>query len=247
MSTKIDCINKAYSQMRVSGLTVNPTPEDVSIALDRLESMMAELYETKNIDLGYNFEDEPDPNSDTMVPRSFWQMMETNLAIRLIPDFNKAVPQVLLSQATQSLSSAQAWSAARNIQQVAYPNRQPIGSGNSRFAYWRRFYRQSTPGVDDANANNIYVGDISDYSESYSAFLDTVNGETLSSYTISADPRLTIVSDSQSGDLISYRVEANDSGTGNAGQQVKIVITTSTGRVNTRLIDFNVIVPNPVG
>ena len=39
MSLKIDHINGAYSQLRISGLTVNPTPENISNALDRFESM----------------------------------------------------------------------------------------------------------------------------------------------------------------------------------------------------------------
>lgn len=247
MTTKINVINCAYSQMRISGLTVDPTPEDVEVALDRLESMMAELFEVRNVDLGYNFELQPDPNSDTMVPLAFKQMMETNLAIRLIPDFNKAVPQALLSQAAQSLSGAVSWSAAQKILQVQYPTRHPRGSGSTRYNRVRRFFNPTIGTSHEAGTNNILIGDIQDYAESFTAYLDTANGETISSYVITADPKLSIVSDSQNASIINYRIKALDNPTYGAFQQVKITATTSTGRVETRVIGFNVSSSDTVG
>ena len=65
---KVNIISDAYSKLRISGLTVLPTPEDLELALSRLESMMAEL-DVRGISIGYNFEDNPDPNSLTNIPR----------------------------------------------------------------------------------------------------------------------------------------------------------------------------------
>ena len=61
MKTKIELLDRAYSKLRISGITVNPTPGDVEIALDEMECMLAE-WDLVNVCLGYQFEDEPEPN-----------------------------------------------------------------------------------------------------------------------------------------------------------------------------------------
>ena len=66
MTTKADRINSAYSKLRISGLTVDPSPEDLSLALMTFENMMSELEMGRNICMDYNFEVDPDPNSITL-------------------------------------------------------------------------------------------------------------------------------------------------------------------------------------
>lgn len=132
---KIDIINGAYSQLRVSGLTVQATPEDVQLALDRLEDMASE-WRSRNVDVGYYFEDEPDPDSIFGADRAYKQAFETNLAISLIPDFNKTVPQALAAKASATYSAMS--SAVAQVCEVPYPSRMPRGSGN--FNRWNRFY-----------------------------------------------------------------------------------------------------------
>lgn len=140
--TKGEVINNAYSQLRISGLTAEPQPNEIAKALKRLESMMAE-YDGRNICLDYNFQETPTLDASTGVDIQFDQMMETNLAVRLVPDFGKKISQddslVLLGkQASQSLSNASARSAIVN--RAIYPRRQAIGSGNTfRWQRWRRF------------------------------------------------------------------------------------------------------------
>lgn len=242
---KIDVINDAYSQMRISGLTVDPSGEDVEVALSRLESMMAE-YEARNIGVNYTFEPEPDPNTLTNVGLQHKQMMATNLAVRLIPDFNKAVPNALMLQASQALSNSSSIVAAELVRQVRYPARQARGDGNTlRYNRWQRYFRQEVLAPQDSTTNEIFIGDINDYEESFDAYLK--DAEDIQSFTIEADPRLTLVSSSQSGVLILYRVEALDAAELSNFQQVKIVVTTTTGRIETRLIDFQIISAQTVG
>ena len=123
MTTKVDIINGAYTQMRISGLTVDPTPEDVEVALDRLEDMCAELEDSRNICIGYNFEEQPDPNSLTDTKRKYSHMLKTNLAMRLLHDFGKVPPPTLANQASQSLSTASSAVAAENARGVQYTRR----------------------------------------------------------------------------------------------------------------------------
>ncbi len=239
---KIDIINDAYSQMRISGLTVQPTPEDVEIALMRLENMMAEL-EGRNIGVGYTFEQQPDPDTLTNVAREFWHMMATNLAMRLIPDFNKAVPQPLISQAGQSLSNASGRVAASLVREVNYPSRQPIGSGNRRaYTRWRRYYPETEESPTSSETIFVYQGDVNDYSELFESYLN--DGETIDSYTIESDPLLSLSNDAITDSAVTYRVTVLDDTAGSTSQRVKIVITTSDSRKQTRFIYFEI---KPVG
>lgn len=242
---KIDAIVDAYSQLRISGLTVEPTPEALETALDRLESMAAEWFE-RNICCGYQFEDEPDPNTPTGVRRGFKQAFATNLAVRLVPDFNKQVPATLFAQATQSLSNLSAVSAADRIKQVQYPSRMSRGSGNTlRYNRWARFYRLSGAAAANCKVNRMYIGDIGTFVEHFDAYL--TDGETIASFSIVADTGVSITGSSNTDQDVNYTVEATGGSDGSAvgeSRQVTIVITTSSGRVTTRVIQFE-LTPRP--
>lgn len=236
---KVDFINDAYSQLRISGLTVQPTPEDLEVALMRLENMAAEW--AARLDVGYNFEETPDPNSTSNIKRAFWHCFATNLAIRLIPDFNKPVPPTLERQAAQAYSYMSGAAAIGRLQQVDYPNRQPQGSGNTlKYNRWQRFYRTDFSDLNSVNVVRMFQDDINDYVEHYDAYLD--EGETIASYSIVADNGLNIVSDSNTDDDVDYRVQANASSadTSSALRQVTIIVTTSNGRRETRYRLFEI-------
>lgn len=238
MKSKIDVINTAYSQIRYSGLTIDPSANETSLALERLEVMAAE-FESRDICLNYNFEETPDANSATNVPLQFQHMLSTNLAVRMIPDFNKAVPQVLMLQASQSLSNASARSASDSVRQVNPPRRMPIGSGNSyRYNRYRRFQRPTVRAPNECATNKMLVGDIDDFQESFVSYLDPL--EDISSFTITASSVLEIQSSSNSTSLVNYRIKALDLSTDTSFQQVEIVVTTTNGRSETRLINFEI-------
>lgn len=242
---KADIIKRAYSELRISGLTVDPTPEDLELSLCKLEDMMAE-YESRNMSVGYVFEDEPDPNSVLGVERAFWQALSTNLAVRLIPNFNKQVPDTLLAQASQSLSNMAGRCAANKIRQVLPPARQPIGSGNQIYGRWNRYY--NSVGVLPSNAPGVQAimqGETNDFRESFEAYLRT--GEVIQSFTVVADVGLTVVSSTNNDPVIDYRLSAPVDRTSNILQQVKVTITTDLGRVDIRVIDFQVAPRIPVG
>lgn len=233
---KVDIIRGAYSQLRISGLTTNPTPEDLEVALMRLENMIAE-WGARNILINYNFEDEPDPNSLTNVNSAFANALETNLAVRLIPDFNKDVPQVLYSIATGAFSTMSSAVALQRLNQVQYPQRQPTGSGNSKlWNRWRRFYRDCNGRPNVSKSYEIYEGDINDYVEHFDSYLH--EGETILNLDIQVDDGLILVSSSFDDDNAYYRIEADDKV--NCKTQVTIFVRTSEFRVETRKIYFDI-------
>lgn len=235
---KVDRITAAYSKLRISGLTVIPNPSDLELALAELENMMAEIA-SRGIEVGYNFEEQPDPNSDLNVPQEFWNMVSTNLAVRLIPDFNKEVSPALYAQASQSMSQASGVCARNRIQQVAYPARQPVGSGNRRFARWQRFY-SSFNDLPPNKPSTLFImqGETNDFEESFAAYLRT--DEYIDTFEVTSDAGLTVISSTMLDGVITYRLNAPIEVSAGAWQQVKIKITTTEGRIDIRIIDFQV-------
>lgn len=229
--TKAGVVADAYSQMRISGITVNPTPQDVEVALNRLETMMAELS-ARHVCMNYEFEENPNPSTFHGVDRRHHYMMATNLAVRLCPDFGKDVPAKLQSAATVSYETSSSIAAVETIREVPYPSRMPRGAGQRRFNRWRRFFPSNRPPVTSCSNTQMKFGDVRDIVEPFVAYLQ---GETISSYTIDATDGLTISNDANNTDNISYRVTTSGGGGENAtDQHVVIVITTNTGRVETR-------------
>lgn len=248
MSTKGEVITGAYQELRISGLTAAPSPANIQMALSRLEWMMAELFQQWNLDIGYNFEASPLTTSQTNVPLPYMNMMVTNLACRLIAAFNKEVPANLQMQAGQSLSNSIGMSAQANMRPVQPPRRMPLGNGNTFRgigAFWNRFALPVVNAPVSSSTNNMFQGETLDYFEDYSAFLGTA---TISSFTIVADPLLTIDASAILGKRIVYTITAPTTVSGQGPfQQVQIEITDSTGRVLIRNINFEVLSPDPVG
>ena len=234
---KVDRISAAYSKLRISGLTVDPNPSDLELALNELENMMAELA-SRGIEVGYNFELNPDPNSDLGVPQQFWNMINCNLAVRLIADFNKTVPDSLMMQAAQSMSNASARCAADRIRNVQYPSRQPVGSGNRIYARWARFYGNDQLPPSAPSTLQIMQGEINDFTESFESYLRI--DEAIASYSVVCDTGLVVVSSENDSPLITYRLSAPVNLASGIWQQVKITATTDLGRVDVRVINFQV-------
>lgn len=247
MSTKAEVINDAYDEIRVSGLTVSPSPSDLVKALSRLEGMMSELFTSWNLNVGYNFENTPNINSQTNVPLAYEPMMRYGLAVRLIPMFNKEVPATLLQLAASSLSGAQGSIAAQNIRQIQPSRRMPKGSGNTfRGQFWNRFMQPVVLPPPESATSVIAEGERQDYSESFAAWLGS---NTIASFTIAVDPRLTLNASANADPLITYTVTAIANDSYGPWQFVKITVTDSAGRVEIRLINFEVTtvptVPSP--
>ena len=230
---KIDIINGAYSQLRISGITVDPGPDDLVLALRRLEGLANEL-QGRNVCTGYYFEEEPDVNAPCGLDKKYWYAFECVLAIRLLSDFGKGMQpdQVLFKNASAQMSFLYASTA--NPIQTQYPSRQSMGAGNARWG--RKFFSPVEMAPNTCQTNRMTIGDIDNFIENFASYL--IDPEEIASYTIEADTGLTIVSDSDTSPDIFYQIQA-DGGTSSDGLlRVKIVMTTDGGRVTTRVINF---------
>lgn len=240
---KSDLIKRAYQKLRISGLTVSPTPEDEELALEQLEAMAAE-FQAVNVCLNYNFTDEPDLNDELNVPLYHYNMLASNLALRIASDFAKDLPASLVSEATSTYSSSSTISAASTVRQTQYPARMPRGSG-TRLNRWRRYYNVTPRTPNTCKTNNMFIGETMDFYFDFQTFLN--EGETISSFTLDIDEGLTLDSSTNNDPRIDYRITATTLPVYGGFQQVKITMTTDAGRVDIRFADFNVIDPTTEG
>lgn len=237
--TKGEHINDAYSRLRISGITVNPNASDNERALERLEDFIAEC-EGMNICLNYNFEQEPDPSTRSGIDAQFNNMVATNLAVRLAPDFGKGLrmdPE-LKAQASGTWSNAVARTA--RVNPSIRSRLSPYGSGNRFNPYGLRFV-EAKPAPISCKTEQLEKGITRSYSESWYDFLDIDGGETITSFTIEASSGLTINSSAINADSdgVDYTVTPSDSG----WQRIIIQIITSSSTPNKadeRVINFNI-------
>lgn len=228
---KIDIINDSYSQLRISGITVDPTPANVQLALDRLEGMAAE-YEDRGMCGGYNFTDEPDPSDESGIPLKYRQAYSAPLTLRLV-DFGKTIPPELMAQAFQASSFLSA--STFQLRPTQHPRTMPLGSGNTRRTLqWRRYYPAIPQPPIECATIQMRVGDINDFSETWDEYLN--DGETLDSYTVEVTTGLTMQTQSLATPIISYRIKADTEGF----QAVEFTVLTSDGRVDVRTVNFEI-------
>lgn len=233
MKTKIELIDRAYSKLRISGLTVNPNPNEVVLALDELECMMAE-WDLKNICLNFQFEDDPSPNAESGLSRGYENAVQTNLAVRLSPDYGKAISVELKQQASQSYSVVS--SATAKIKAAPYPNRQPVGESNTlRFNRWRRYYDINPEAPNECQTEIMSNGDVVDGKVDYSDYL--TDGDTIASMNISSTSGLDIQYSEFDDESVGYRVQATKDGT----QSITVNITTSNGLSTKTCIWYSVV------
>ena len=230
--TKIEHVTKAYKWLVISGITSSPAPNEIEDGLEMLEDMMHELR-SRNICSAYVFEDVPNPNTDSQVDDSFNTAIATNLAVRLANYFGKEPLATLSKQAMQSMSNWSARSGKTNM--IDPPRTQPRGSGNTfRFSNWVRYYRLNDNAPIDCDTFELKVDEIDSFNVDFNNYL--LLGATISSYEIEASNGIEVITDSESGGIITLECKGKIAGY----QTIKITVTTSTGRVNPEIVNFNI-------
>lgn len=137
MWTKRQHIARAFGKIGLGVDLFNVAPEDITSALYEMDAMMAE-WDAKGIRLGYLLPtnpDDSDPDDDSGLPDYANSAVYLALAVRIAPDFGKA-----LSLDTKTAARS-AYDAV--VRQIAFPQQQqlpdtlPRGAGNKP---WRAPY-----------------------------------------------------------------------------------------------------------
>lgn len=138
--TKLDIVNSAYSMLLKSGVTQQPSTNDLELGLYRLEEMAYE-WSSRGLAPTYNFQDTPDLSDPIGVESWYISAYYQNLGARLWPEFmNEDVSPALFKMASSSLSNMSARIAAENMKTAKYSQRMPIGSGQGWLQRFRHFY-----------------------------------------------------------------------------------------------------------
>lgn len=130
MILKGDAVNQAYKMLTISGISLGPSNEDVSLGLTALEAMILS-WERAGIYIGYIKSisyDDIDPNEDSGIKDTDYFAVYSNLACKLAPAFGKVAPPQLAADASKSYHDLFS-EILINVQ--PRPN-MPVGAGSRR-------------------------------------------------------------------------------------------------------------------
>ena len=231
MYTKGDVANQAFEELRISGLTVDPTPEDMSLAVRRLDAIV-NGWKNYNICLGYNESADPigiDPGQEAGTSDNDFYALVLNLAKSLAPAFGKTPAAETLVQAKIAYEGL---FSLTPVQREGTPY-QPMGSG-SRSRFWYGGTRLCIPNYQqyiensptDCEAISLKTGQTKIFELDYSDLVP--DGATLSSFESSATGSVSIDSISETDAVFTVEL------TGGIPQasSIKITLTFSNGEVN---------------
>lgn len=230
--TKGEIVNRAYSWIRISGLTSPPTPKETEKALEVLEGMMAE-YDSRNICTEFNFEDVPDEATESGIANQFFLAAAYCLGRRMAPEFGKQLTQLQDRTATASLSNWTARTAKTNS--IGQPRRMPRGNGNTfRNQSWFRYYRTGADAPVSCDTLELKVDELNFFDVNFDTYLKT--DETITSFTVDSTNGIEVLSSVKSDAIITLECKGKLAGF----QTVTLVLQTSRGRSNPAVVNFNI-------
>lgn len=233
MLAKSDIIAEAFGMLRISGATTSPDSRESEVALSRLESMIAS-WQQYNLCLGYNFEDLPDPNSDSGLSLKDKSPTAYNLAKVLAPTYGKVLSRPDLAQA-KAMYEGLFSSIPAQREPDPY---QPTGSGNSLGYYKRDRFRFQGPEINAPTTCDTYQikqGQTKDFTIDLTSELSA--GNTIGSYEYEDGQGVRVVSISETDAVFQLKCEGVL--TGYAPIRITLTLTPSN-EVNPVTINFNV-------
>lgn len=205
MINKINIVLGAYELIRISGLTVKSSPEDIITALQVLDDKMAEMKPT--LDMKYSQPLEygmSDPNDYSGLSASLVGAVKKILALELVTFFGKEAPASLVNNYQDGLRSIE--HQVVHVGNMVNPSTLPIGSGNEYNYYSPKFYLE--PNTDDG-ADNYFITDKFQLESNLNPWLD---GEDLTTVTYTAHTGIVITNDSFADGKVVATISFNDVG-----------------------------------
>lgn len=230
MKTKSEIIQDAYSMLLMTGVTSNATSNDVALAFNRLNDLMAEL-ESRNMQTGWTFLDD-DVNAPSGLQPWMNTAISSALALRLCADFGIEPPMPLVAMSGTSMGNLSARLARVNA--VNYPSRMPVGSGQRWLGRFRNHYGTAAQYPNNGATQNAVQYSTGQYKVDFTPLLKI--GETLVSFTQSPTSGINVLSAVLDGNVLTLNVQFEASVIG----QINIVATGNMGSVVPRSLDFNI-------
>jgi hypothetical protein len=224
--TKGELVAAAFRKAVISGITSQPTGDELAGAVETLEDMMREL-ESKNACIQYAFEDEPCLSTDSMLEPKWYHAVQSRLALFLCSDYGMQPSATLERQAMQAWTSmiGKLTMPRQNVQ----PRTMPRGSGNTlRVNNWSRYYNGDTRAPISCDTVKIRKGEVFPLQINFDGYL--TSSEEITSYALKeVSGGIAITSDALTEDLqgVDFVIAGESAGT----QSFIVEITTSLGRV----------------
>lgn len=238
MATKGEIVNYAYSLLKINGLTTDPNPRMITLAVQTMDIMVSS-WKNKGLCLGYSSSagfGDVQPSQDTGLSDSDNYAVALKLAASLATHFGKALPQSLLGEAKAAFDGLFSPEAPLRQNSPFIPR----GVGNTNDYYRPRYFSVGSIEDSDCSVQDIKLDVIDNYISSWDDTLDETT--TISSFTITASDGLE-VSDSaiQGNDReVFYKIKGVTAG--NQHIILSIVTNVSTPDIaDTVRIDFNVV------
>lgn len=237
MKTKAELINDAYSMLLQTGITAAASPLDVELALGRLNDLMDEL-KSRNMDTGYNVLD-PDLNSPSGLQSWMNYAISSSLALRVCSDFGIEPPASLVALSNSAMSNLSARLA--RVNEVQYPSRAPVGSGQRWLGRFRGHYGQAAYYPNTPDTQKAVQNAVGHYPVDFGPYLQI--GESIASFVYTQTSGINVTSAVQSENLVTFTIEFQASVSG----QVNITATGDMGSVIPRSLDFNIAQQQQIG
>ncbi len=224
--TKGELVAAAFRKAQISGITTQPTGDELAGAVETLEDMMRELL-SKNACINYEYEDEPCLSTDSKVDPQWYHAIQSRLALLLCSDYG------IEPSATLQRQAAQAWSSMIGKQtmprQNVQPRTMPRGSGNTaRMGVWSRYYGGDNRAPIDCDTITLDVGETYPLTVDFGIFL--TSDETIQKFEIQEITGGITQTSQLTEDL--KGVELVVTGVSAGTNSLVVKITTSLGRVN---------------
>jgi hypothetical protein len=234
MKTKIQLVSMAFDELRINGITSSADSEDEKLAMQSLEQLVSELQ----IDIGWRFEPEPDPNTMSGIPLFAESAIYMALAVRIAPRYGKDAGMIR----TQAMASMSALVArVKKPRQINYSTRMPIGLGNRRqFPFSRQFMPQIDEAPNSVNTETFVIGDSRPVSVDLTDFMQP--NEIIDSYSLTPTSGLLVSDESTAENVISFTVTAQSLGY----QVIVIAVTGDAGTISNQRLDFQIDASQPV-
>lgn len=165
---KGDLVNGALSIIRVSGLTVNPSPEEDTLATQEADDLAAEL-KGDGVNVNWQYPTDyglSDPTDTSGLIPEMAGGFKSLLAVRLLDYFGMQVTPALADRARRGLRTLEQITVSVPVSEN--PSTLPFGSGNEQDYRSRRFYNE--PAINN-DADYVFKGDLLNYTEDFSPWL----------------------------------------------------------------------------
>ncbi len=181
---------------------------------------------------GLGFVNVVDPSDIITIDDGAIEGVIFSLALKLAPQYDIEPSQDLRINKRDAMKSLRKLSLV--YKPTKMPSTMPVGSGNEDWFTGNTNYHFYEPVNIPANAQNLKTGEIDSFSVDFTHYL--LEGATITSFTVTANDKLIILSSDELDGVITFSAEGVTVGYG----KVCVDVITSTGRVNPENIDFDI-------